>query len=96
MTDILASAVADVAAAWLAAPTNEPLVIERDGDGGVIFSRGIAATRMTLTEAAQQLGISRPTLYRRYIDTGALRVGDDGRIARKSLIRLINDIDGRA
>lgn len=80
---------------FFSAPTSEPLVIEKVGSDGVIFSRGIPKTRMTITEAAAFLGMSRPTLYKRYINRRQLRVGTDGKISRKAVLDLFNSLDGK-
>ncbi len=85
----------DVIEGFFGAPTDEPLVIERVGDEGVVFSRGIPATRMTITAAASFLGMSRSTLYKNFIDKKKLRPGTDGKLARKTVLKLFNDLDGR-
>lgn len=85
----------DVLDGFFAAPTSEPLVIEKVGSDGVIFSRGIPKTRMTISEAAVFLGMDRKTLSNNYIKRRKLRVGSDRKISRKAVLDLFNSFDGK-
>lgn len=87
-------AVADVARAWMAAPTDLPLVLERAEDGRVLISRGIQPARMTKTAAASFLSMSRPTLDK-HLKRQCVRLGSDGKLSRKAVLSLFNALDGK-
>lgn len=90
----IATAGHEVLDRFFAAPTSEPLVVERVGDS-VVFSRGIPEPRMTITAAALFLGMSRTTFYANYITPRKIRVGNDKRIARKAILSIFSATDGR-
>lgn len=79
---------------FFSAPTSEPLVIEKVGDG-VLLSRGIPSSRMTIKAAHSFLGMSYNTFRKRYLDTRRAHVGTDGKIDRKVVLRLYRELDGR-
>ena len=95
MSDERLDAIRAVAELWLAAPTDEPLVLDRDEHGAVFLSRGIPASRLTKAQAARMLGIAYNTLQSRYISRGKLHVGQDGKIALLALRRLMSRLDGK-
>ena len=87
-------AIRDIAAAWLAAPTDKPLTLVKDA-GGVQVYQGSLPARKTQAVAARFFGVSINTFRQRYIDSGLLRIGSDRRIGRVAATRLLQDLDGR-
>jgi len=86
--------IAAIAAAWLAAPTEQPLTLYKTADGVQVF-QGVPALRMSQADAARFLGISINTFKARFLAAGLVRIGADGRISRTALRRTSNDLDGR-
>lgn len=95
MNDAVRQIAHDAVDALFYAPTDEPLIIQPLKNGSVSISRGIPATRMTVKAAHSFLGMSYNTFRKHYLDTKKVRVGTDGKISRKAIDNLFNELDGK-
>mgnify|MGYP003146795892 CR=1 FL=1 len=78
---------------WLVTGGRKPLTLSLEY-GGVVATQGVAKERLTGGEAAGALGVSYPTFKARFVDTGLLRRGDDGRFGRKAVEERLAILNG--